>query len=681
MRAAIATVALMACVAPSPCAAQSPPLVDEAAARAFASELSGETAKRNLEQIARNHRTRGSRQYRNAADFVAEQLRSYGLTDARVEEFPADGSQWYGTQRARPAWNAEFAELWEVDTSAGPPRLAQRIASFDAVPMTLAQDSENGDVTAQLVDVGRGTAESDYVGKDVRGKLVLTSSQPGPVAALAVAKLGAAGIVSYAQNQPSAWSGDDDTQVRWGHLETFVPHKTFAFMVSLRQARAFQQRLRNSETITLKATVKAGSRPGAYSIVTATIAGEGPRAGEEIAFSCHLDHPRPGANDNASGCVTILEVARTYAKLIAEKRLPRPSRTLRFIWPPEIEGTVVYLNARPEITRRIKAVIHLDMVGGGPETKATFHVTRGPASLPSFVNDVAAAIALFVNDQTMRFAGRGTAEFPLNAPEGGKEPLRAALVDFTSGSDHQVYTEGSFRIPAVYMNDWPDRNIHTTRDTAAMIDPTKLLRAGFIAAATGWALANLDASQATTVFTLVRAQALERAATASRRVAETKDPGALVRFHLWHERTLLESMASFFAIPTAVKTESDRLVRDLEAIAGPVAAAPSGTGDYAIVFARQPQPKGPMSVFGYDYFTDKYGAERASKLRVNAVRARWGDGGYDYEILNLVDGRRSVQEITDMVSAIYGSVDAAIVLEYLRALEEIKIVAASPVAR
>jgi Zn-dependent M28 family amino/carboxypeptidase len=39
---------------------------------------------------------------------------------------------------------------------------------------------------------------------------------------------------------------------------------------------------------------------------------------EEIAFSCHLDHQRPGANDNASGCVTILEVARTLQKLIAE---------------------------------------------------------------------------------------------------------------------------------------------------------------------------------------------------------------------------------------------------------------------------------------------------------------------------------------------------------------------------
>ena len=49
------------------------------------------------------------------------------------------------------------------------------------MPITLAQDSESGSVTAELVDIGPGTAESDYAGKDIAGKLVLTSSQPEDV--------------------------------------------------------------------------------------------------------------------------------------------------------------------------------------------------------------------------------------------------------------------------------------------------------------------------------------------------------------------------------------------------------------------------------------------------------------------------------------------------------------------
>ena len=121
----------------------------------------------------------------------------------------------------------------------------------------------------------------------------------------------------------------------------------------------------------MHAVVRAGREPGAYDIATATIPGSDLRS-EEIVFSCHLDHPRPGANDNASGCAAILEVARTLSKLVAEKRIAPPRRTIRFVWPPEVEGTLALLNGRPELASRIKAAVHLDMVGGGPETKASF---------------------------------------------------------------------------------------------------------------------------------------------------------------------------------------------------------------------------------------------------------------------------------------------------------------------
>ena len=266
------------------------------------------------------------------------------------------------------------------------------------------------------------------------------SASPGAVQELAVGKFGAAGIVSYQQNQKNAWSGADENLIRWGHLETFTEHKTFAFMVSLKTARGMRERLGRGEKITLHAVVKAGQHLGNYEVVTATIPGADAKLKEEeIAFSCHLDHQRPGANDNASGCVTILEVGRTLQKLIAEGKLARPARTIRFIWPPEIEGTLALLNGNPEFARRIKAAIHMDMVGGGPATKAVFHVTRGPMSLPSFVHDVAWAFADWVNDQSYRYAAGLRSEYPMVAPEGGKEPLRAEYSAFTMGSDHDVY--------------------------------------------------------------------------------------------------------------------------------------------------------------------------------------------------------------------------------------------------
>jgi hypothetical protein len=106
----------------------------------------------------------------------------------------------------------------------------KKMASYEAEPVVLAEDSESADVTADLVDVGEGTKESDYAGKDVQGKIVLVSAQPGAVQDLAVGKFGAAGIVSYAQNQKTAWWGEDENLIRWGHLEAFSPNKTFGFM-------------------------------------------------------------------------------------------------------------------------------------------------------------------------------------------------------------------------------------------------------------------------------------------------------------------------------------------------------------------------------------------------------------------------------------------------------------------
>src|SRR5437764_11864962 len=131
--------------------AQRPPLLPEKDVAAMAQELSGEVAKRNLEGIVRNHRQRGSRGFHAAAELVAERARAYGLSDVSILQFPADGKIFYGTQRSRPAWDAEFAELWELKKEGDTWKPAVLMASYDAMPTTLAEDSESADVTAELV--------------------------------------------------------------------------------------------------------------------------------------------------------------------------------------------------------------------------------------------------------------------------------------------------------------------------------------------------------------------------------------------------------------------------------------------------------------------------------------------------------------------------------------------------
>jgi aminopeptidase YwaD len=463
--------------------APAPPLLPPEQGRAIAAEVSGSMAMRTVRALSQHHRMRGSEGYRAAAETIRDRLTEYGLQEVEIISLPADGTIFYGTQRSRPAWNARFAELWEG---------TERIASWAENPLSLAQDSASGRADADLVDIGAGTAESDYAGKDVRGRLVLTSSQPEAVEALAIARFGAAGIVSWAQNQRTAWWGEDESLLRWGHLNSFPDHPTFAFMVTPARARAWQERLRRGERVHLRAEVDAGRSAGSYLIPTAIIPGRDRT--REIVYSCHLDHPSPGANDNASGCAGILEVARTLARLVREGRVSQPERTIRFIWPCEIECTIALLNARPEFVRRTLATIHLDMIGGDTEvTKSILRVEGSPPSLPTDIPEIAFRLARYVNEQSLDFASTGRADLPLVDPEGSRRALQAEIGGFSEGSDHQVWAEGSFRVPVIYIADWPDRYIHTQRDIPENLDPTKMRRAIFIAAAAGYHIATRDA--------------------------------------------------------------------------------------------------------------------------------------------------------------------------------------------
>ena len=271
--------ALVACAGTA--TAHSPPLLPPKGVAALANELSGEIAKRNLEGLARLHRQRGSQGLHSAAELVAERARAYGLSEVEILQFPADGRTYYGTQRSRQAWEAEQGDLTEVRDG-----VEHTLASYEAEPIVLAEDSESADAMADLVDVGQGTQDSDYSGKDVRGKLVLVSAQPGEVQEAAIGKFKAAGIVSYAQNQRTAWWGEDENLVRWGHLESFSANPTFAFMVSLKTARALRERLQHGDIIKLHARVKAGQHPGYYEVVTGVIEGADPQLRQqEIAFS------------------------------------------------------------------------------------------------------------------------------------------------------------------------------------------------------------------------------------------------------------------------------------------------------------------------------------------------------------------------------------------------------------
>jgi hypothetical protein len=682
------------------CAFAQQPFLTASQWTALRDESNGAAPYENLRYLTGLHRVPATPEFDQAAQFVLQRAKEYGLSDAHSEQFPIDGTKNYGLMRSYLAWTVEEARLWEVR----PEHLL--LGDWKTDPIRLADYSHTADAETELVDVGNGGAEADYAGKDVRGKIVLADGVLARVQQLAIAQRGAAGIVSDMPNQTTAWSGLDTTVVRWGHLDARQP-SGFAFMVSRQTAEALRSRLRSGEAITLSAHVKATVGPGHWTVVTGTIPGTDQAAGE-IVYSCHLDHERPGANDNGSGCVTILESARVLQQLIDSGKLPRPARTLRFTWGREVEGTMAFLATHPEIRQRLRADIHMDMVGGDPfKNKSVFHVTATPWSLPSFVTDAGSVLL-----DTIRAAASGYAAGELPADQGivetraggqgTRNELFADVTPYSSGSDHDDYDSSTIAVPSLYLRDWPDIYIHTDHDTLDQIDATKLRRVALLGAASGYVYAGITAQQLPTVLPFLASQAEARLAqvfaAAQQLVGDPKleagvawyEARNLVNQALLRERATLHSVVEFTGGAADADAEAGRAVSDQAAnfqrwidarakMRGATGSAPSAP------WAGDPDAKripvrigefGPLDYQNDNVLLARLGKERYGKIKLvsngatRLLNVLDQSELYAYEIVNFVNGRRTVGEIRDAVSAEYAPLPVNLVADYLNACAE-----------
>jgi aminopeptidase YwaD len=668
-------------------------------------EASGSAPYENLRAVTRLHRVPATAEFDEAANFILGRAQEYGLQDVHAEQFPIDGKIHYGLMRSHIAWNVESARLWQIEPQ------HTLLGDWSTDPIRLADYSHSADVEAPLIDVGAGTSESDYAGKDVRGKIVLADGVLSSVQRLAVAKLGAAGIVSDMPNQSTAWSGLDTGIVRWGHLDGSLP-QGFAFMVSRATASDLRAQIAAGHPVLLSAHVKAEVRAGHWTVVTGTIPGTDPAAGE-IVFSCHLDHQRPGANDNGSGCVTILESARVLSRLIGNGSLKRPQRTLRFIWGPEVEGTMAYLSRHPDIRASMRADVHMDMVGGDLfKNKSVLHVTQTPWSLPTFVTDIGAAFAETIRDAATVYTEDGSHEDAavVENRDGAPGTRNGFFVDetpYAEGSDHDDYDSSTIAVPSLYLRDWPDIYIHTDHDTLLQIDPTKLRRVALLGAASGYSFATVDAASAALVLPFLSARAQQRLAQGfDRAQLLTQQPELSAQEALFEARNLLAQLLhreqaglqSFAAYthsqPRALASSVEALKSQATTLNGWLvqAAATRGAHDANWVPAWRTTPEaarlphrigefGPLTFQNDDVLRDRLGEERLHRIQLLSagssrfVNVQDRSALYAYEIVNFVDGKRSIADIRDAVSAEFGPIPIGIVSDYLNACEEAKIIA------
>src|SRR5262249_38178568 len=147
----------------------------------------------------------------------------------------------------------------------------------------------------------------------------------------------AAGIVYYRT------ASSTDYPDLFGSLE-FAPwygprgeNVPFAFSLSYRVGTGLRSRLAAGEKLILRAHVRAESGAGNYNVVRSEIPGTNPELPSILVYA-HDNSRNTGGANNLTGVGCNLEAAHVLMSLINEGKLPRPKRTIRFMWGPEHYG-------------------------------------------------------------------------------------------------------------------------------------------------------------------------------------------------------------------------------------------------------------------------------------------------------------------------------------------------------
>lgn len=220
----------------------------------------------------------------------------------------------------------------------------------------------------------------------------------------------------------------------------------------------------------------------------AEVVGDG-KPEEAVAIASHLQEP--GAGDNAAGAAGLCTAAVTYAAALETGSLPRPRRTLAFVFGNEMGQSTVWLE---DTKRQTVAALSADMLGQSPER-------TGAVALLERTPDPGALHTILPDAHTPWGAGR--VEEKDIVPNGVNVVCREALRDvarhvggwrtsenpWEGGSDHDVFNRR--KIPAALMWHFTDFTYHTSLDRMGMIDGTELRRTCTAIVSAGLALADM----------------------------------------------------------------------------------------------------------------------------------------------------------------------------------------------
>jgi hypothetical protein len=696
-RFAIATALLV--LATTRLVAQEPPFVTRTEYLALIREISGDAAYEHLRYTTQFHKPRGGSEGLMAvARYYEERAREFGLETVRLIR-----------QRATyPSWNARSAELLVNLGSETSPEW-RRVASLRQAQLHLADFSTGpADLATEIVDVGGGADSSDYVGREVRGRLVLAYDTLTAVIREAVGRRGAAGVV-HRPDPSGAQAMDYPDQVRWSNVRgqgATISPSTFALVLSHRQGTALAQALargRRRARATVDAVLDTTERWQV--MVEGVIRGTDPNL-RDIVLTAHMQEEKFSANDDGSGCASMAEIARALARLVASGELPRPRRTIRFWWVTEISSERQYFADHPEEAARLWLNINQDMVGAnqGQDVLRVQNVTHVPWSRAHFLDEVALGTVEWLvraNGNQLAIVQTPAAALPwrpgpIFAHLGTRHRYNAALIPFHNNTDHMTFNEAPVGVPAITFTNWPDNYIHTTDDDLWNIDRTQLernavavgmmtlflSRAGdaevphLVAVTTGRAMERIGAAYRLAAEWLLASDSVGRAGAYARGRSQIEVVTETAARHVRSVGEVAGAPQSQRLVARGVaQVEADGRARlaDLEALWREISARQAPPTPVLTAAEQRLAALRPALAAGPREFLE-------ARSRVRSVAGL--HNLMAFEISNAVDGRRNGLDIYRLVSAearaagadYYGVVTPEAVEQYLRNLLEVGLV-------
>lgn len=656
-----------------PTVAQDQILWPESVLTAILNHASGERTYQDTAKLATFSRYPASKGFHRAAEYVAERARQVGLRNVQIHALPAH----------QPSWDVISAELWLIEP------IPRKLADYEEVAVSVAVFSQSADLTADIIDVGEGTTEADYTGRDVKGKIVLASGPPRLVQRQAVVLRRAAGIISYHANEFFGIRPSPEA-VSWTSLspeEMLQNRGGFAFMVSPKTGDELRRQLRRGERLVARARLQVETNPsGMFEMVTGELTGTEART-QDVVFSAHLDHHNPGANDNASGSAVLIEIARVLSQLIDQGLLPPPRRTIRFWWVTEIQGTYQYFFQHPEEAQRILANITIDQAGGNHHGRNDFVAILQPPWMGTFVDDIIKHLGEYAMTHLARVYHAPSPLFV--APTGTRQPFTMQFWPYAPLTDHLVFETAGIDVPSISLAVASPEFIHTNKDSSEHIDPTQLKRSVFLGAACGSLLATLKPGDLPRLLAVVRkgnherigraeSQALALLASSTKETIYHHFRLAYYQIEQAHEREarILASLARFHDPVDQVET-AKLLAHQSEfswnLFAQQEASVALLTEHYEYLCRHLGVAPQPLTPTADEQRLSRLVPRRTIRLGPEFIAwLRYRSQQLDVEVAdlikNLIDGTRSVAEIYRAVSLADRSIELRQVEQFVREL-------------